>query len=121
YFILLISTIYLNAQIPVLSESPFPETDFVVYVSETDFTENTTYQIGRFEPENVAFTPDHIGQLRYNMAQSQNPHYYLRPAYIFLKINQNNHTYYFELDETRDVDLHRFIISNSTKLILIAS
>lgn len=42
YLILLILSICLNAQIPILSESPFPETDFVVYASETNFSENTT-------------------------------------------------------------------------------
>lgn len=120
YLILLISTIHLNAQNRLFNESPFPETDFVVYASETDFSENTTYEIGRFEPENVAFTPDHLGRLRYNTAQANNPNYFLQIASIFLKINKNNQSFYIELDETNDIDLHRFIISNSTQLIVIA-
>lgn len=120
YLILLISTLHLNAQTQVLNESPFPKTDFVVYASETNFTENTTYEIGRFEPENVAFTPDHLGRLRYNMVQANNPNYFLQIASIFLKINKNNQSFYIELDETNDIDLHRFIISNSTQLIVIA-
>lgn len=120
YLILLISTLHLNAQTQVLNESPFPKTDFVVYASETNFTENTTYEIGRFEPENVAFTPDHLGRLRYNMVQANNPNYFSQIASIFLKINKNNQSFYIELDETNDIDLHRFIISNSTQLIVIA-
>lgn len=119
YFILLILSIHLNAQIPVLNESPFPEKDFVVYASETNFTENTTYEIGRFEPENLAFTTDHLGQLRYNITQTDNPNYFSQIAFIFLKVNKNNQSFYFELDETQDVDMFKFIISNSNKLMII--
>lgn len=67
----------------------------------------------------MAFIPDHLGRLRYNIVQANNPNYFLQIASIFLKVNKYNQSFYYQLDETHDVDLRRFIISNSTKLIVI--
>lgn len=119
YLILLILPFQLNAQTSFLKESAFPEKDFVVYASENNFTTNATYEIGRFEPKNVAFTTDHLGRLCYNMTETDNPNYSSQIASIFLKVKTNYKSFYYELDETQDVDMHQFIISNSQKLMVI--
>jgi len=100
------------------TKNPFPEKDFQVYQSYEKA--GFHFEIGRFEPEGYWITQTNSTKFTYEPnGENQNPVYENQIAWIYLKVENNQNTDYFFLDEFYDVDLFQFKELNSENLLLI--